>query len=141
MSIDLLLILFLVIFLGVIMEFLERIKFLCKENKVSQGKMEADIGISNGASSKWKNSSPSMEVLVKLSAYFHVSLEYLITGQSQNLDHTNSKPYEFDSETTNLAMFLRENPEYKSLLDVSKNLKPADIPMVKELIERISKES
>lgn len=45
--------------------------------------MEKDIGISNGASSKWKNSTPSMEILQKLSNYFEVSIEYLMTGQNK----------------------------------------------------------
>ena len=36
------------------MALLDRIKILCKEKGVSQRKMEQDIGISNGASSKWE---------------------------------------------------------------------------------------
>lgn len=62
------------------MTLLERVKMLCKEKGVSQGKMEKEIGISNGASSKWKSSSPSMEILQKLSSYFEVSVDYLMTG-------------------------------------------------------------
>lgn len=65
------------------MSLLDRVKILCKEKSVSQTKMEKDIGISNGASSKWKNSSPSMEILQKLSNYFEVSIEYLMTGQNK----------------------------------------------------------
>lgn len=67
------------------MTLLERIKLLCKEKGVSQGKMEKEIGISNGASSKWKNSSPSMEILQKLSSYFGVSVDYLMTGIDENV--------------------------------------------------------
>ena len=62
------------------MEFLDRVKTLCKNKGVSQRKMEQDIGISNGASSKWVSSSPSIEILQKLSNYFEVSLNYLMTG-------------------------------------------------------------
>lgn len=64
------------------MALLDRIKILCKEKGVSQRKMEQDIGISNGASSKWENSSPSIEILQKLSSYFNVSINYLITGET-----------------------------------------------------------
>ena len=35
------------------MALLDNIKTLCKEKGVSQRKMESDIGISNGSSSKW----------------------------------------------------------------------------------------
>lgn len=64
------------------MELLDRIKILCKKKGVSQRKMEQDIGISNGASSKWENSSPSVEVLQKVASYFNVSINYLITGET-----------------------------------------------------------
>ena len=57
---------------------------LCKDKGVSQRKMEQDIGISNGASSKWENSSPSIEVIQKLSAYFDVSINYLMTGETNS---------------------------------------------------------
>ncbi|MCI9077352.1 MAG: helix-turn-helix transcriptional regulator [Lachnospiraceae bacterium] len=64
------------------MTLLDRVKILCKEKGVAQGKMEKDIGISNGASSKWKNSSPSIDVIQKLSSYFDVSIEFLVTGKN-----------------------------------------------------------
>ena len=66
------------------MALLDNIKLLCKEKGVSQRKMEQDIGISNGASSKWENSSPSADVLQKLSAYFNVSINYLVIGKSDS---------------------------------------------------------
>nr|DAN87703.1 MAG TPA: repressor protein [Caudoviricetes sp.] len=66
------------------MTLLERVKMLCKQKGVSQGKMEKEIGISNGASSKWKSSSPSMEILQKLSLYFEVSVDYLMTGTDED---------------------------------------------------------
>ena len=58
------------------MTLLDKVKALCQKQGVSQRKMEQDIGISNGASSKWGNSSPSIEVLQKLSVYFKVPLHY-----------------------------------------------------------------
>ena len=66
------------------MALLDNIKLLCKEKGVSQRKMEQDIGISNGASSKWVTSSPSGDVLQKLSSYFNVSINYLVTGKTDS---------------------------------------------------------
>lgn len=63
------------------MSLLDNVKLLCKEKGVSQRKMEQEIGISNGASSKWENSSPGADVLQKLSSYFNVSINYLVTGR------------------------------------------------------------
>ena len=76
------------------MTLLDRVKQLCAANGISQAKLEKEIGISSGASYKWKNSSPSMEVLEKLSKYFGVSVDYLMTGKEKegeengNLDTT-----------------------------------------------------
>ena len=60
------------------MTLLDKVKALCQKQGVSQRKMEQDIGISNGASSKWGTSSPSIEVLQKLSVYFKVPLHYFL---------------------------------------------------------------
>lgn len=65
------------------MSLLDNVKTLCKEKGIAQRKMEMEIGISNGASSKWEKSSPSIEVLQKLSNYFGVSINYLMTGQDE----------------------------------------------------------
>ena len=63
------------------MDILDKVKILCKNKGVSQRKMEQDIGISNGASSKWGTSSPSIEIVQKLSNYFGVSINYLVTNE------------------------------------------------------------
>lgn len=60
------------------MNLLENIKALCKKNKVSQRKLEKDLGLSNGSSSKWVKSSPSGDILQKLADYFSVSIDYLM---------------------------------------------------------------
>lgn len=62
------------------MTLFDRVKQLCKENNVTQGQMEKDINISNGASSKWKISQPNSETLQKLADYFNVSTDFLLTG-------------------------------------------------------------
>lgn len=63
------------------MSLLDRIKQLCKEHGITQRKLEQEIGISNGASSKWEVSSPSIEVMKKLSSYFNVSIDCLMTDK------------------------------------------------------------
>lgn len=67
------------------MDLLERIKALCKENGMSQRKLEQDLNLGNGASSKWVKSSPSISVLQEISNYFNVSVDYL-TGKSEYRD-------------------------------------------------------
>lgn len=63
----------------------ERIECLRKSRGLSQGKLEKELGFSNGSVSKWKNSMPTMERLQKIADFFEISLDYLITGKDQNL--------------------------------------------------------
>lgn len=59
----------------------ERIESLRKSQGLSQGKLEKQLGFSNGSISKWKNSTPKVERLQKLADFFDVSVEYLMTGK------------------------------------------------------------
>lgn len=62
-----------------VMNLLDKVTLLCNEKGISRRKMERDIGISNGASSKWANSSPNIEIIKKLSDYFDVSTDYFFS--------------------------------------------------------------
>ena len=66
------------------MTFYERIEGLRKSRGLSQGKLEKELGFSNGSVSKWKNSMPTTERIQKLSEYFGVSMEYLTTGKEES---------------------------------------------------------
>ena len=60
----------------------ERIEQLRKAQNLSQGKLEKELGFSNGSISKWRNSTPTYERLQKVADYFGVSVEYLMTGET-----------------------------------------------------------
>jgi len=60
------------------MNLLDRVKELCLENGISQRKLESKLELSNGATSKWGKSSPSADVLQKVSDFFNVSTDYLL---------------------------------------------------------------
>ena len=64
------------------MTIFERIESLRKSKGISQGKLEKELGFSNGSISKWKTSTPSSERLQKLADYFGVTVEYLLTGEA-----------------------------------------------------------
>ena len=116
------------------MALFDRVKQLCISKGTSLSKMEKEIGISSGASYKWKNSSPSMEVLEKMSRYFGVSVDYILTGNESNTD----TPYYLNDDAREMAQFMFENPEYKVLFDASRKVKKEDIQFVKEMIDRLS---
>lgn len=66
----------------------ERIEQLRKSKGLSQGKLEKELGFSNGSVSKWKNSTPTFERLQKIADYFNVTVDYLITGESSPVSDT-----------------------------------------------------
>lgn len=62
----------------------ERIESLRKSRKISQGRLEKELGFSNGSISKWKTSMPTPERLQKIADYFGVTIDYLLTGDETN---------------------------------------------------------
>lgn len=66
---------------GDTMTIYERIESLRKLKNISQGKLEKELGFSNGSISKWKNSMPTPERLKRLAEYFGVTVDYLMTGE------------------------------------------------------------
>lgn len=59
------------------------LKEIRRKKGYSQLKVALDLSISREALSYYENGkrSPDIEMLVKMSRYFHVSIDYLITGE------------------------------------------------------------
>lgn len=59
------------------------LKKIRKEKKLNQQKVAMDLNISREALSYYENGKrePSLDMLIKMSEYFHVSINYLITGE------------------------------------------------------------
>ena len=112
------------------MELLDRVKELCRLKGISQGRMEKEIGISNGASSKWKTSSPSLDILKKLSEYFGVSVDYLMTGKEKEWGET----YYINEETKEIAQKVFENKNLRMLMDAAQDATPEDIETVHSML-------
>lgn len=56
----------------------ERIKELCKSNKISVNKLETELGFGTGYVSKLDKSTPNMAKLSKIADYFNVSTDMLL---------------------------------------------------------------
>ena len=100
----------------------ERIENMRKSVGISQGKLEKELGFSNGSISKWKNSTPTPDRLQKLADYFDVSVDYLITGEKKE-----SKEYYINPETAKAAQKIFESKELKMLFDVQSDMTPEDL--------------
>lgn len=59
------------------------LKKIRKEKRLSQQKVALDLSISREALSHYENGKrePSLNMLQKMSEYFNVSIDYLITGK------------------------------------------------------------
>ena len=56
-----------------------RIKELCIEKGITLNKLETELGMSAASISKWKHStSPTIDKIANVAAYFHVSIDYLV---------------------------------------------------------------
>ena len=62
------------------------LKEIRKRKKYNQLKVAMDLSISRESLSHYENGkrSPDIEMLVRLSEYFNVSIDYLITGKEYN---------------------------------------------------------
>ena len=103
---------------------LKKLKSLCKKKGVTIAEMERSIGLSKGASYKWKTSTPSSEVIKKIADYFNVTVDSLL---KDNTDQSSGKAGIDLSERLNelLAILLHEETVYfsgEAIDDISKQL-------------------
>jgi transcriptional regulator with XRE-family HTH domain len=78
---------------------INRIIYLIKSKNINAAKLCTDLDISKSSISDWKKGKgkPSVETSIKMSHYFNVSLDWLITGK----EFTAHLPFE-DSELLEL---------------------------------------
>ena len=59
------------------------VKKICDERKISIASLERAIGLGYGTISGWRNSSPRVDILKKVTDYFEVSLEYFLDDEGE----------------------------------------------------------
>lgn len=115
------------------MTLFERIEELRNSKGISQGKLERELGFSNGSISKWKSSTPNPERLKKLADYFGVSVEYIMTGEEIS-------GYYLNEETAKMAQEMFEDPDMRSLFDMKKNMPPERFKAHMEFMRNLYKQ-
>lgn len=58
------------------------IRELCKKHNITVTKLEEQLGFSQGLISRWKDKTPSLDKIVDIADYFHVSLDEVV-GRNQ----------------------------------------------------------
>lgn len=56
----------------------DSIKKICKNNSITVSQLEKEIGLSQGLVSKWMNTTPSLDKIVDIADYFHVSIDEVV---------------------------------------------------------------
>ncbi len=71
----------------------EMLKKLRKERKMTQSQLAELFGYSHVAVVKWENGTrePDFNTLIKLSDYFGVSIDYMITGKNKESEEKTDK--------------------------------------------------
>lgn len=117
------------------MNIYERIKELCKKKGVAIKEMEIAVGIGEKNANKWKTRTPSAESLLKLSEYFGVSTDYILTGEDNGIS---KKDYYLDPDVTAIAQEIADHPGMKTLFEASRCLSDEDLKYVNDLIKRFN---
>lgn len=110
---------------------------LLKERGIRVADVVRATGIGQSTFSDWKRgkSVPKTGTMQKIAEFFGVSVAYLMG----KVDAPESAPaYYFDDDARELARFLHENPEYKTLFKASRKIKKEDLEIVRQIIERFS---
>ena len=86
------------------MNSVERVKQICKERKIPISKLEKDLGFANGYIAQLRKGTFPDDRLAKISEYFDVSVDYLMTGNE-------------DSEKKESTFTARDERDIKKSLD------------------------
>ena len=107
----------------------ERVKRLCKTKGVSVSQMQQDLGLPQGGVYKWNKHTPSFPALQKMSAYFGVSIDYILEGADEQ-----ELIIDIRFELNKLVSMLRDNPnivyENVRLSELSKQIRIQSVLLI-----------
>lgn len=101
---------------------------------VKQQDVAEYLGVDRSTYAKYESgaSEPNIDMLNKLTEYYHVSLDYLITGKEKETPLVNGDP-----ELTVYLEELRTRPEMRMLFDVTKDATLEDVQTAVKIIEAL----
>ena len=107
-----------------------RLKELRERKRLTQSQLAEVLDVSQQAVGKWEldKASPDDKTLIRIANYFGVTTDYL-------LGYDDKPTYYTDPETAMLAQELKDNPEYRALLDATKGLKPESVKEIMAFIK------
>jgi len=123
-------------------EIVGRLEALAKEHDIAPTTLAVSLGMAKSSFSDWrKKASPSLDALLKFSNYFHVSLDYLVTGSDSPYAAPKMEPWQSGrglSPTAKALVSKYESlpPELKGRADAYMDVLTSMVPSSQE--ERMS---
>lgn len=106
----------------------ERFKELCEKANVRPSEVSRATGIATSTLTEWKKGSytPKADKLQKIADFFGVSVEYLMSGDSEG--------YYVNPETAEMAQKIFENRDLRLLFDAAADAPPEDLQLVHQML-------
>ena len=113
----------------------DRVKNLCNEKGIKVSELERILGVGKNASYKWKEYNPASDTLFKISEYFGVSTDYILTGEENGISierlHTDPEIIELVNEVARI-------PEAKLFLSAIKDMPKEDLETITSLVKKMT---
>lgn len=121
-------------------EFSKNLKQLRTDKKITQMELADYLHVSQNAIFNWENGKrePSLEIIQKIADYFNVSCSSILGWDESGMCEMHTFQDDIDDYLQELGEFLYYNPEHKQLFDCSMDVKPQDVPLAKEMLNRIN---
>lgn len=120
------------------MNCVDRVKQLCKEQKIPISRLEKDLGFSNGYIGQLKKGTLPNDRLVKAAEYLGVTTDYLMFGSDID-EERDSEKYYLNDETAQMAQKLFENKNLRILFDAAQDATPEDLKTTYDMLMALKK--
>ena len=118
-------------------QFINRLKSIMKERKITQTELAKRTGIRQSSISDWLNNryEPKQDKVYIIAKALNVSPAWLL-GYDENIPtNEQSTNYYLDAETAEYAEMLRTRPEMRMLFSASRGISKEDMEKAVEYIE------
>lgn len=112
------------------MNCVERIKAICKEQKLPISRLEKELGFANGYFNQLRKGTMPADRLRKVAKRLNVSEDFLLYGEETLAEK---------DELSEYLEYLRTRPEMRMLFKVSKDVSKEDIEQAVKIIEALRK--
>lgn len=109
------------------MELKDRIRELCLQKNMTFASLEKALGFGNAYISQMNPSTVPHSRLEKIAAYFGVTVDYLVNGETQD-------GYYINPDTAKIAQEMFENKELRVLFDAARDASPEDLKAVYDVL-------